>query len=106
MPKTDTSGEQVQCTHPTVQPTKQANPVYRPLRAKNLLEARLTPRPHTYLVELRGRTAFGVRMDVSRVYDERHPLIALGRAIVELRESEAGFMPELFYVSVRQSRKH
>lgn len=65
MPKTDTSREQVQGTNLTVQPTKQANPVYRPIRAKNLLEARLTPRPQTYLVELRGRTALGVRMDVS-----------------------------------------
>lgn len=105
MPNNNTSGEQVQGTHPTVQPTKQANPVYRPIRAKNLLEARLTPRPQTYLVEIRGRAPIGVRVVASRVYDERHPLIALGRALVELRETEvACFTVEWFTVSVRQSR--
>lgn len=104
MPKTDTSREQVQGTNLTVQPTKQANPVYRPIRAKNLLEARLTPRPQTYLVELRGRTALGVRMDVSRVYIERHPLIALGRVLVELRESEPSFKMEWFSLKTSQSR--
>lgn len=88
----------------SVQPTKQANPVYRPIRAKNLLEARLTPRPQTYLVELRGRTALGVRMDVSRVYIERHPLIALGRVLVELRESEPSFKMEWFSLKTSQSR--
>ena len=53
----------------------------------NQYVAYLKKHPETYLVNISGTTLDDHKVEVSRVYDELHPLMAIGRAVTEFYDS-------------------
>ena len=86
MRQNNTSEAQVQGTEqPTVQPTKQASKQsYKYLRKRQILDAPISEKPETYLVSMYATARLSQQtMSIVRTYDERHPLMAVGRAVTE-----------------------
>ena len=69
-----------------VQPTKQASCTYRHLSGAYLLKAVFSAEPAAYVVDINGKALDGKQVSVSWTYDACHPLMALGRAVVEFRD--------------------
>lgn len=82
----------VQGTYPlTAQPAKQAIPSkYTYLRRRQLFDAPFSDTPRTYLVSLSATSPLNKRIDVSRTYEEYHPLMAIGRAVAEFYHQFSG----------------
>lgn len=68
-----------------VQPTKQASKQsYKYLRKRQILDAPISDTTETYLVSMYATKCSQQRtMSIVRTYDERHPLMAIGRAVAE-----------------------
>lgn len=67
-----------------VQPTKQASTKYKYLGKRQLLEAPFSDVVETYLVSMYATNRLSQQfMSIVRNYDELHPLMAIGRAVVE-----------------------
>lgn len=97
MLQNDTSEAQVQGTQqPTVQPTKQASTKYKYLGKRQLLEAPISDTPETYLVSMYATGRLSQQsMSIVRTYDERHPLMAIGRAVTEFFQGYTGQIEQL-----------
>lgn len=97
MLQNDTSEVQVQGTQqPTVQPTKQASTKYKYLGKRQLLEAPFSDTPETYLVSMYATGRLSQQsMSIVRTYDERHPLMAVGRAVTEFFQGYNGQIEQL-----------
>lgn len=97
MPKNDTSEAQVQGTQQlTVQPTKQASTKYKYLGKRQLLEAPFSDAPETYVVSMYATGRLSQQsMSIVRTYDERHPLMAIGRAVTEFFQGYTGQIEQL-----------
>lgn len=97
MLQNDTSEAQVQGTQqPTVQPTKQASTKYKYLGKRQLLEAPFSDAPETYLVSMYATARLSQQtMSIVRTYDERHPLMAVGRAVTEFFQGYNGQIEQL-----------
>nr|DAY98163.1 MAG TPA: hypothetical protein [Caudoviricetes sp.] len=92
MPNNDTSGTRVQGTQQlTVQPTKQAEIRYRNISRSMMLRATETDRPCSFLVTIFGSHSDRNRAEMSRTYEERHPLMAIGRAVCQFKEEYFGY---------------
>ena len=59
---------------------------YRHLSGAYLLKAVFSAEPAAYVVDINGKTLDGKQVSVSWTYDACHPLMALGRAVVEFRD--------------------
>ena len=91
MPKNDTSGIRVHSVPQTTVPsTTQTIVTYKFLGKTQLMRARFTQRPETYIISIRGPRHDGKKVEVSRIYDELHPLMAVGRAVVEFSDDYIG----------------
>lgn len=68
-----------------VQPTKQATkPSYKHLGKRQILDAPISDVVETYLVSMYATNRLSQQfMSIVRNYDELHPLMAIGRAVVE-----------------------
>ena len=98
MLQNDTSEVQVQGTQqPTVQPTKQATKQsYKYLRKRQILDAPISDTPETYLVSMYATGRLSQQsMSIVRTYDERHPLMAIGRAVTEFFQGYTGQIEQL-----------
>lgn len=60
---------------------------YKYLNRTPLLRVGFSEHPGTYLVNISGTTLDDHKVEVSRVYDELHPLMAIGRAVTEFYDS-------------------
>lgn len=92
------SEAQVQGTEqPTVQPTKQASKQsYKYLRKRQILDAPISEKPETYLVSMYATARLSQQtMSIVRTYDERHPLMAVGRAVTEFFQGYNGQIEQL-----------
>lgn len=63
---------------------------FKHLTKNNLLKANFSEDLQTFIVDIHGATLTGEHIDVSRIYDELHPLMAVGRAVVEFSKQYAG----------------
>lgn len=90
MPKSPESSIETQGVQSTVQPTKQAIPYateptqevrYKRLSHRSMMLAKFSEESEMFSVQISGEK-FGDSINFSDVYDEYHPLMALGRAIV------------------------
>ena len=97
MLQNNTSEAQVQGTQqPTVQPTKQASTKYKYLGKRQLLEAPFSDAPETYVVSMYATGRLSQQsMSIVRTYDERHPLMAIGRAVTEFFQGYTGQIEQL-----------
>lgn len=98
MRQNNTSEVQVQGTQqPTVQPTKQATKQsYKYLRKRQILDAPISDTPETYLVSMYATGRLSQQsMSIVRTYDERHPLMAVGRAVTEFFQGYTGQIEQL-----------
>lgn len=97
MPKSPESSVKTQGVKATVQPTKQAivtpsttevggtpNIHYNRLTSYYLLRAKFSETPKSYYVHIFAKQ-LDKDLDAADVYEEYHPLMAIGRAIVEMR---------------------
>lgn len=62
-------------------------PTYKYLYRTHLFRVGFSEHPETYLVNISGTTLDDHKVEVSRVYDELHPLMAIGRAVTEFYDS-------------------
>lgn len=62
-------------------------PTYKYLNRTHLFRVGFSEYPETYLVNISGTTLDDHKVEVSRVYDELHPLMAIGRAVTEFYDS-------------------
>ena len=84
MPNHNTSGNRVHSVPQTTVPsTTQTIVTYKYLGKTQLMRARFTQSPETYIISIRGTRHDGKKVEVSRIYDELHPLMAVGRAVVD-----------------------
>lgn len=56
---------------------------YKHLNRNGLLRARFSEQPQAYLIRISGSLPDNRSIEISRIYDEYHPLQAVGRAAVE-----------------------
>ena len=75
-------------------------PIYKSLRKKFLLNAEFSDTPNTYLIGIDGLTYEKVKVETSLTYDEYHPLMAVGRAVIEFRDSYS--FAHITYIKVQQ----
>lgn len=68
----------------------QKQTTYKPLNRKILLRAQVSESTQTYLIHISGTKLDGNTVEVSKIYDELHPLMAVGRAVVEFSNQYAG----------------
>jgi hypothetical protein len=89
-----------------VQPTKQAIPAkYTYLRRRQLFDAPISDKPETYLVSMYATARLSQQsMSIVRTYDERHPLMAVGRAVTEFFQSYNGQIEQLLIQKKIQNR--
>lgn len=80
-----------------VQPTKQASKqLYKYLRKRQILDAPISDTPETYLVSMYATGRLSQQsMSIVRTYDERHPLMAVGRAVTEFFQGYTGQIEQL-----------
>lgn len=80
-----------------VQPTKQATKQsYKYLRKRQILDAPISEKPETYLVSMYATARLSQQtMSIVRTYDERHPLMAVGRAVTEFFQGYNGQIEQL-----------
>ena len=80
-----------------VQPTKQASKqLYKYLRKRQILDAPISDKPETYLVSMYATGRLSQQsMSIVRTYDERHPLMAIGRAVTEFFQGYTGQIEQL-----------
>lgn len=80
-----------------VQPTKQASKqLYKYLRKRQILDAPISDTPETYLVSMYATGRLSQQsMSIVRTYDERHPLMAVGRAVTEFFQGYNGQIEQL-----------
>lgn len=69
-----------------VSPTKQAELLYRTISNYTMLRASESDEEKAYIVTIIGYSEGKNRAEISRLYEERHPLTAVGRAVCEFRE--------------------
>lgn len=81
------SGNKAQGAQTTVPSTTQTTVTYKYLGKTTLLRVGFSEHPETYLVNISGTTLDDHKVEVSRVYDELHPLMAIGRAVTEFYDS-------------------
>ena len=74
--------------------------VYKSLSKKFLLNAEFSDTPNTYLIGIDGLTYEKVKVETSLTYDEYHPLMAVGRAVIEFRDSYS--FANITYIKVQQ----
>lgn len=89
-----------------VQPTKQATkPSYKHLGKRQILDAPISDTTETYLVSMYATKCSQQRtMSIVRTYDERHPLMAVGRAVTEFFQSYNGQIEQLLIQKKIQNR--
>ena len=75
-------------------------PIYKSLSKKFLLNAEFSDTPNTYLIGINGLTYEKVKVETSLTYDEYHPLMAVGRAVIEFRDSYS--FAHITYIKVQQ----
>ena len=75
-------------------------PIYKSLSKKFLLNAEFSDTPNTYLIGNDGLTYEKVKVETSLTYDEYHPLMAVGRAVIEFRDSYS--FAHITYIKVQQ----
>lgn len=83
MPKTDTSSKVNNSTLTPAVFDVQQQIHYKYLNRTHLFRVGFSEHPETYLVNISGTTLDDHKVEVSRVYDELHPLMAIGRAVTE-----------------------
>lgn len=101
MRQNNTSGTRVQGTPTTVQPTKQAEIRYKTISNNAMLRASESDEARSYLVTVVGSSNDRNRAEISRVYEERHPLMAVGRAVCQFREEYFCYQIEGFFVRIK-----
>ena len=75
-------------------------PIYKSLSKKFLLNAEFSDTPNTYLIGIDGLNYEKVKVATSLTYDEYHPLMAVGRAVIEFRDSYS--FAHITYIKVQQ----
>ena len=75
-------------------------PIYKSLSKKFLLNAEFSDTQNTYLIGIDGLTYEKVKVETSLTYDEYHPLMAVGRAVIEFRDSYS--FAHITYIKVQQ----
>ena len=73
---------------------------YKHLGKPQLMRARFTPSPETYIISIEATRHDGKKVEVSRIYDELHPLMAVGRAVVEFSADYIGC--RIDYINYKQ----
>lgn len=86
MPKTDTSSKVNNSTLTPAVFDVQQQIHYKYLYRTHLFRVGFSEHPETYLVNISGTTLDDHKVEVSRVYDELHPLMAIGRRYGVLRQ--------------------
>ena len=76
-------------------------PIYKSLSKKFLLNAEFSDTPNTYLIGIDGLTYEKVKVETSLTYDEYHPLMAVGRAVIEFRDCYS--FAHITYIKVQQN---
>ena len=87
MPKTDTSSKVNNSTLTPAVFDVQQQIHYKYLYRTHLFRVGFSEHPETYLVNISGTTLDDHKVEVSRVYDELHPLMAIGRAVTEFYDN-------------------
>ena len=75
-------------------------PLYKSFSKKFVLNAEFSDTPNTYLIGIDGLTYEKVKVETSLTYDEYHPLMAVGRAVIEFRDSYS--FAHITYIKVQQ----
>lgn len=70
-------------TNTTVLTANNSNGSTKQLSYKVLHRVQLSDQPKTYVVHIEGKGNQGQTINVSWTYNELHPLMALGRAVLE-----------------------
>ena len=87
MPKPDTSSKVNNSTLTPAVFDVQQQIHYKYLYRTHLFRVGFSEHPETYLVNISGTTLDDHKVEVSRVYDELHPLMAIGRAVTEFYDT-------------------
>lgn len=74
--------------------------VYKYLSKNFLLKSEFSETPNTYLIGIDGLDLENKKIEVSIIYEEFHPLMAVGRAVVEFHENY--FCAHIVHIWVRQ----
>ncbi|MCM1216553.1 MAG: hypothetical protein NC209_04100 [Alistipes sp.] len=81
-------------------PAAQPKITYRRITRKKALRADFSEQPRSYSVEIIGKSN-GTEHRITNVYEEYHPLMAIGRAVIEFRQAIIIGTIEHIFVSER-----
>ncbi|MCM1301961.1 MAG: hypothetical protein NC226_09605 [Bacteroides cellulosilyticus] len=81
-------------------PAAQPKITYRRITKKNALRSDFSEQPRSYSVEIIGKSN-GTEHRITNVYEEYHPLMAIGRAVIEFRQAIIIGTIEHIFVSER-----
>lgn len=60
---------------------------YKRIGQSMILRSRLSNKPISYLVEIEGTDYHDTKYRTANVYEEYHPLMAIGRAVIEFQKA-------------------